>query len=171
MIKRDNRSGLPRRGTTITTDKLNTYPPLRKPLGLRKPRFWGLPLCLRLLFGVILGAAKLLPHPCFAKGALEASVYQGFQLFVILHNVCFMVCNASISGTSCTNFSPRAYIELMFFSCYWQHFLLLPSTLLRTLCKHSFHLLTAKVEIIYFKDFILYSQIVFVIVFALIIGV
>lgn len=48
---------------------------------------------------------------------------------------------------------------------------LLPSIFLITLCKHSFHLPTAKIEIIYFKDFILYSQIVFVIIFALIIGV
>lgn len=69
---------------------------------------------------------------------LEASVYQVFRLFVILHNVCFTVCNASISGTSCTNFSSRAFIKLTFFSYYWQHFLLLPSTLLRALCKHSF---------------------------------
>jgi len=36
---------------------------------------------------------------------LEASVYQGFQLFIILHNVCFMVCNASVSGTFCMKFS------------------------------------------------------------------
>ena len=73
----------------------------------------------------------------------KVNVYQGFRLFVILHNVCFMVCNASISGTFCTNFSLRVCIELMYFSCYWQHFLLLPSILLRTLCKHSFHLFTA----------------------------
>ena len=114
------------------------YPPLRKPLELQRCSFRGF----RFVLSFILGRFWVLP----SVAKREASVYQGFRLFVILHNVCFMVYNASISGTSCTNFSPRAYIELMFFSCYWQHFLLLPSTLLRTLCKHSFHLLTAPIS-------------------------
>ena len=35
-----------------------TYPPLRKPLGMRKPHFQGLPLCFKLHFGAILGVAK-----------------------------------------------------------------------------------------------------------------
>jgi hypothetical protein len=51
--------------------------------------------------------------PSVAK--LEASVYQGFQLFMILHNVYFIVCNASISGTFCINFSSCVFIELTFF--------------------------------------------------------
>ena len=64
----------------------------------------------------ILGCCQVLPHPCFAKGAQKASVfYQGFRLFVILHNVCFMVCIASISGTFYMNFSLSALIELVFF--------------------------------------------------------
>ena len=51
--------------------------------------------------------------PSVAK--LEASVYQVFRLFVILHNVCFMVCIASISGTFYMNFSLSALIKLVFF--------------------------------------------------------
>ena len=64
----------------------------------------------------ILGCYQVFPHPCFAKGAQKSSVYRGFQLFVILYNVCFMVCNASISGTSYMNFSLSAPAERVFFS-------------------------------------------------------
>ena len=71
---------------------------------------------------------------------------------------------------SAWNFLQTFYRTYVLFLVLATLFLLL-STLLITLCKHSFHLFTAKVEIIYLKDFILYSQIVFVIVLALIIGV
>ncbi len=47
---------------------------------------------------------------------MKTSVYQGFRLSVILHNVCFMACNASISGTFYMNFSLSALIEHVFFS-------------------------------------------------------
>ncbi|GFI18709.1 hypothetical protein IMSAGC009_03885 [Lachnospiraceae bacterium] len=68
------------------------------------------------------------------------------------------------------NFSLSALSNLCSFSALATS-LMLPSTSLRTLCKHSLHLFTSKVKIIYFKYFILYSQIIFVIVFAFIVGV
>ena len=34
------------------------------------------------LFLGILGCCQVLPHPCFAKGAQNVSVYQGFRVFL-----------------------------------------------------------------------------------------
>ena len=122
------------------------------------------------LFLGILGCCQVLPSlkPVFIR-------VSGFSM--VLHNVCFDAYNASILGAFCVNFSLNAITKHMFLfsvisskkssdsrNSYHQITLII-------LCKHRLHLPTAKIEIIYFKDFILYSQIVFVIIFALIIGV
>ncbi len=63
-------------------------------------------------------AKKLLP----SVAKLKASIYQCFRLFAIFHNICFMVCNASISGIFYISFFSNIFGELMFFLWYWQHF-------------------------------------------------
>ncbi len=82
MIKQVNQSGAPRRETTITTDKLNTYPPSE---GISSPKE-----AFRTADGAVLGASVMFKG--FKIGILECcqakrQCLSGFQGFPLLRMI------------------------------------------------------------------------------------
>lgn len=88
-----------KRGYNDNSQKIRKYLSSPKEAsGSAEAAFSGVSAMFEGLFLEILGCCQVLPiwKPVFIRVS---------SFFIILHNVCFMVCNASVSGTFCMKFS------------------------------------------------------------------
>ena len=72
--------------TVIISSPWGGIPPLRKPSGVRKPHFWGLPLCLGALKWGFWGVARC-SKPLLRKGCARRQCLSGFQSFPLLRMI------------------------------------------------------------------------------------